>query len=431
VNLVGERLREARLARGLTQEQLARGLATKGFICQIERNRATPSLAKLRVMAERLGLPLSHFTGDQAARELNYLGKAAELAVRAAEPRRALALVDEGLGLAGTANERADLLRIRGLALEALGQLSEALVAQQTAAATAPPDDPELNARIYVEMGTILQSGERFNAAIEANLRALSWLDRCRHADPAMRSRILHNLGREYYGLGELAEADTYFKRALAAGTDAESVFRIANAHMSLGVSARAIGELDRAVEHCNRALELLERQGQERFANRVLNNLGDVHFASGRIGEARRLQQRCLERAREINDALEIGIAAGALARYAFETGDIEDCIKLARESQAAARQSGDRLHEAVSMALEARAAHRQGHGMVADRKFRHALRILARREAGAKLAEVCALYADVLRERGDVDRAFAFMRMAADRDFGGLSRLLRQTAP
>src|SRR4030081_568216 len=168
MNSVGERLREARLARGLTQEQLARGAATKGFISQVECNRATPSLAKLRLIAQRLGLPLGHLTGDYSPLEFTHLRKSAERALKAREPSQALAVLDEAQALARTANERADLERIRGMALDALGRLPAALVALQTAAADAPPDDPELNGAIYAEIATVLNEQEQFNYAVEA-----------------------------------------------------------------------------------------------------------------------------------------------------------------------------------------------------------------------------------------------------------------------
>ena len=71
--------------------------------------------------------------------------------------------------------------------------------------------------------------------------------------------------------------------------------------------------------------------------------------------------------------------------------------------------------------------AAERLGHPTVANRKFRLALRLLAERNAAGKLAEVCAMYADLLRARGDQNRAFAFMRMAAERDFSKLPTLLK----
>src|SRR6266850_121075 len=207
---VGERLRQARLARGLTQAQLARGVATKGFISQVECNRATPSLAKLRLIAERLSLPLGHFTGDYSPLEFAALRKGAELAVKAREPAQALAMVEEATALARTANERADLERIRGMALDALYRLPEALVALQTAAADAPPDDPELNAAIYTEIATVLNEQEQFNVGVEAGRRALHWLDRARHADPAMRARVLTNLSRSCWGLGQLEQAHQF-----------------------------------------------------------------------------------------------------------------------------------------------------------------------------------------------------------------------------
>jgi transcriptional regulator with XRE-family HTH domain len=427
MNSVGERLRQARLARGLTQEQLARGVATKGFISQVECNRATPSLSKLRLIAERLGLPLGHFTGDHTPLELTYLRKSAELAVKAQEPAQALAMIDEAGPLARTANERADLERIRGMALDALNRLPEALVALQTAAADAPPDDPELNGAIYTEIGTVLNEQEQFNFAVEAGRRALHWLDRVKHGDPALRARVLTNLGRSCWGLGQLEQAHRFSLEALAAATDAESLFRIANAHMSLGVTARAKGLLDEAIEHCNRALEIHARLKQERVANRILNNIGDVHYAAGRKAEAWDAQSRSLQRARELSDEFEVGVAAGALARYALDAGQDADAVQLARESQRASERSQDHLHQALAAAIEGAAAERLGHPVVADRRFKAATRLLVDRDAAGKLSEVCAMYAEVLRHRGELDRAFAVMRMAAERDFSKLPALLK----
>src|SRR5207245_2000777 len=427
MNSVGERLRQARLARGLTQEQLARGVATKGFISQVECNRATPSLAKLRLIAQRLGMPLGHFTGDPSPMELTYLRKSAELAIKAKEPAHALALVDEAGPRARTANERADLQRIRGMALDTLERLPEALVALQTAAADAPPDDPELNGAIYTEIATVLNEQEQFNFGVEAGRRALYWLDRAKHADPAIRARVLTNLSRSCWGLGQLEQAHQFSLQALEAATDAESLFRIANAHMSLGVTARAKGHMDEAIEHCNRALEIHARIKQERDANRILNNIGDVHYSAGRLEQARQYQKSCLVRGRDLGDDFVVGVAAAALARYDLEEEQPDDAMTHAREGRQASERSGDHLHLALAAAIEGVAAERRGHPIIANRQFTFALRLLTDRNAAGKLAEVCAMYAEILRARGDDDRAFAFMRMPAERHFTKLPILLR----
>lgn len=59
---IGSRLRTLRLQRGLTQEEMAdRCELSKGFISQVERDQASPSIATLKDMLECLGSSLPAF----------------------------------------------------------------------------------------------------------------------------------------------------------------------------------------------------------------------------------------------------------------------------------------------------------------------------------------------------------------------------------
>lgn len=63
---IGAKLKQLRQLRGLTQEELAdRCELSKGFISQVERNLASPSIATLMDMLECLGVPLPDFFNDR------------------------------------------------------------------------------------------------------------------------------------------------------------------------------------------------------------------------------------------------------------------------------------------------------------------------------------------------------------------------------
>lgn len=66
---IGEKLRRLRLQRNLTQEEMAnRCELSKGFISQVERDQASPSIATLTDMLEALGSNLKEFfseSGDE------------------------------------------------------------------------------------------------------------------------------------------------------------------------------------------------------------------------------------------------------------------------------------------------------------------------------------------------------------------------------
>jgi tetratricopeptide (TPR) repeat protein len=424
MNSIGSKLKEARVARGLTQQQLAQGVASKGFVSLVERNLLNPSLPKLRLLADRLGRPLAYFVQDLPDQDVDYLRKTAELAIRAREPDRALKVIKEAAGLPMTANERADLERLRGMALLAIGKRAKALASLYGAAELAPPDDPELNASIFIELGAALGAGERFSASLETNLRALQWLDRCKHGDPDLRARLLTNLANDSFRLGDTAGAIEYLQQALAVATDAESLLRLANVHMAMGITARAAGNLAQAIAHCDRALSIHRRIGQPKIANQILNNLGDAYFAAGDLAQARRYQTQCLERARQLNDTGAVAAATTELARYALSEGRTEEVVRLARAGQAAAISAGDHLYQATALALEGSALEKQGRARMADRLYRQAFSLLRERQAVAKMAELAAMYSELLQARGRHEAALEFMRMAYERDFRRLDR-------
>lgn len=68
---IGEKLRELRIQRGLTQEDLAnRCELSKGFISQVERELASPSIATLKDMLECLGVTLQQFFTDSGKEKI-------------------------------------------------------------------------------------------------------------------------------------------------------------------------------------------------------------------------------------------------------------------------------------------------------------------------------------------------------------------------
>src|SRR2546427_10307703 len=69
--IVGAKLREARLARKFTQSKLARPDFSVSYVSAIERGQIHPSLRALEIFAQRLGISSSDLLSKQAVQELN------------------------------------------------------------------------------------------------------------------------------------------------------------------------------------------------------------------------------------------------------------------------------------------------------------------------------------------------------------------------
>jgi transcriptional regulator with XRE-family HTH domain len=95
--LIGDRVRTARMAANLTQQELAGTTYSKSYISAIERGKMTPSLPALGILAERLGVTLSYLLGEELSRPADEAPEApAENGERAARLREAELVLQEG-----------------------------------------------------------------------------------------------------------------------------------------------------------------------------------------------------------------------------------------------------------------------------------------------------------------------------------------------
>ena len=62
---MGQKLRAARLEKGLSQRQLSENLITRNMLSQIENGSAKPSLPTLQALAQRLEKPVQFFLGEE------------------------------------------------------------------------------------------------------------------------------------------------------------------------------------------------------------------------------------------------------------------------------------------------------------------------------------------------------------------------------
>ena len=137
---IGEKVKNLRLQLGLTQEELAaRTELSKGFISQLERNIASPSIATLMDILEALGTNVGDFFNEKAADKVVYVSED-------------MFIKEEGDGSA-----------IRWLVTDAQRNALEPILVTLPAGVSSPADDPHEGEEFgYVLAGSIqLLLGDR------------------------------------------------------------------------------------------------------------------------------------------------------------------------------------------------------------------------------------------------------------------------------
>jgi len=422
---LGGRVRQLRIARGLTQADLAGDRFTKQYVSGIERGTTRPTVDTLRWLAERLGVDL-HFletglSSDGWLRAQSVLSQA-EASVQARD-------FEHGLALLAEVRERLDLgtapeLEFRALLTEGWAQLSQGDVGRAADALTsahelaAAPWFGDLErADVLFRLGCCRYKLASTSTALALFTEALELAERSGLPCDRLRSQIFGWRSRCYRRQRDWEAASEDVERALELSEALQDRRGVADAHFLGSLVAERQGRWLLARSYAERAKAMYDDLDDRANAGKLLNNLGGLSFLLDKPGEAVSYLQEAFSVALEVGSRADAAQAVSSLAQVHLRTGNVRLAEEQARQAVALLADRVDFLDEIGNAQLVlGRALLDQGRLDEAEEHFDVAESAFERLSSSSHRAAVSAAKGDLSLARGDKDAAVSYYRHAVE---------------
>jgi tetratricopeptide (TPR) repeat protein/DNA-binding XRE family transcriptional regulator len=424
---IGERLRQLRVAAGLTQTDLAGDRFSKEYISQIERGKTRPTTETVEWLAMRLGVDAgflaSGVSADERAKAEAFLARADALLD---QHEFADAIAEYERSLPAVLSTGAPELRVRALSGEAMARAQSgdvkaglALLAEARGLVEGEGFSDIDRADVIYRLGvcrymlsSISTAVGLFNEALalaersglpcdQLRLGVFAWRSRCyrRQRDyEAAREDVeralelaeaMHDaraLGQAYFQASMLAERDghwvlarTYAEKAKAQYeelADRANVGRLLN---NLGGIEFLLGKPEQAVEHLKHAFAVALEIGRDEDAATAVNSLAQVHLRSGDAKRAEEQAVHALQIIGEREDMLdEVGNARLVLGRSLLLQERLDEAESVLAQAEDAFAQLSSASHRAAAWIAQGDLAARRGDERRAAGLYRQAAEAL-----------------------------------------------------
>src|SRR3954454_8382096 len=427
VNRIGERLRQLRIAAGLTQSELAGQRFSKEYVSQIERGKTRPTQDTIDWLAVRLGTDPGYLgsgvSSDERGRVEAALARAdaLTLAYRHEEALGEYATVSRVVRSTGSVEFEARALSGEAWARQMNGEVRPALeLLLRARTLVEGPGFSDLDrADVLFRLGVCRYKLQSISTAIGLFTEAFALAERSDLPSDQLRSEILGWRSRCYrrqrdleaaredveralelaQALGEeRTTASTYVQASMVAErmghwvlarsyaerakayyerlSDERNVGRLLN---NLGGLNFQLGKPERAVEDLKSAYRVLLDKGSDAEAANVVSSLAHVHLATGQVESAEEEARHALELLEGREDfLLNIAPTHLVLGRALMEQGRLDEAHEMLRTAEASAEQLESISHRAAAWMAQGDLAARQGEDATAARLYRMAAEAL-----------------------------------------------------
>ncbi len=424
---LGERLRQLRVAAGLTQSELAGDRFSKEYVSQIERGKTRPTGETVEWLASRLGCDAgflangvatdergrleaalaraetmieAHRNEDAAAEyetlvpasratgipelEVRALLGAGRTQMRTGALRTALDLLNDARGIVEAANfsdlERAEVYFALGVCRyqlnsvqTALGLLNESLALAER---SGMPSD-SLRSNVLSWRSRCWRRQRDYEAAREDIERALQLAEDA--ADP-------RTIGDAYFQASMVADreghwilARNYAEKARTAYEELSDLVHVGQLKNNLGGFNFMLGKTDEAIGLLKEAFGIALDTGREADAAQAVSSLAQIHLRTGDVAQAEEQARHALRLLDGREDYLdEIGSAQLVLGRALLEQDRLDEAEAAFADAESSFGQLGSASHRASAWVARGDLAARRGDDRLAAHLYRTAAEAL-----------------------------------------------------
>jgi tetratricopeptide (TPR) repeat protein len=424
---LGERVRQLRVAAGLTQTDLAGERFSKEYVSQIERGKTRPTRETIEWLAAKLGVDAGFLergvSADERSRVEAMLARAEALAnahrydeaVEELENSRTAVMATGAIELEARALSTEAWARMERGELKPALQLLERCRTINEGPGFSDVDRAQVLFRMAVcryHLSSIASAVALFSESLKLAegsglpcdlLRSeiLGWRSRCYR-----RQRDLEAAREDVERALELAQslddhrtmANVYFQASLVSErmghwvlarsyaerakayyeqlNDERNVGRLLN---NLGGLNFQLGKPEKAVEDLKSAYRVLLDKGSEAEAANVVSSLAHVHLMTGQVDSAEEEARHALDLLEGREDfLLDIAPTQLVLGRSLMEQGRLDEAQEMLRTAEASAEQLESISHRAAAWMAQGDLAARRGEDATAARLYRKAAEAL-----------------------------------------------------
>ena len=422
---LGERLRQLRVAAGMTQTELAGDRFSKEYVSQIERGKTRPTGDTIAWLAGRLEVDAGYLANgvstDERGRVEATLTRA-EALVEAHRYEEAVAEFEQvrpAVSATGAAELEARLLSGEAWARMHQGELRESLELLARAR-TVSEDEPfsDLDrAEVLYRLGVCRYKLSSIATAIGLFNEAYAITEQSELPCDLLRSNILAYRSRCYRRQRDLEAAREDVERALELAQSLDDSPTMANVYVQASLVAERMGHWVLARSYAERAKGFYEELNDQRNLAGLLNNLGGLNLMLGKPDEAIEYLKSSYSTALDADSKEEAAQATGSLAAVHLELNDFEQAERFARQALTLLEGRVDFLHEiGPSQLVLGRALMEQGRLDEAEEAFKAADSSFEQLSSASHRARAWIAQGDLAARKGDDRAAARLYRNAAE---------------